>query len=159
MNKHLMNLFVPTLVVIWSFMYWMSVYHVSSHNKLLIRPICILMFTVYLYFVFSEYVAYQREIKSHAADVIDASDCAKGESKKIPVKEIVIIALVAVYLLIVPYLGFVLTSFAFMGCMLYILDVRAWRVIIAFSSICTGVLYLAFKVILMVPLPGGFMGF
>lgn len=58
-----------------------------------------------------------------------------------------------------PVSGFCAYEHLFMGAMLYILNVRKFLVIVCFSVVSSAVLYLAFKVVLMVPLPGGILGF
>lgn len=157
MNKHVVNLFVPTLVVLWSLAYWAEIADIGARDKLLIRPVCILLCLIYCYLLWIEYKSYRLE--STSGDSASGIRDKKNFWQILPKKEITIIALLATYLLIVPWLGFVVTSFIFMICMLYLLDVRKIHVIVGFSVISTGVLYLAFKVILMIPLPGGIFGF
>ena len=70
-----------------------------------------------------------------------------------------IIGMTALYVWIIQYLGFVVTSIFFMAAMLYILNVRKLWVVCCFSVASSAILYIAFKVVLMVPLPGGILGF
>ncbi len=160
MNKHLANLFVPTLILLWAFAYWIDILGVSARNKLLVTPVCILIVLFYCYFTFVELRSYRKE-RAGAPKKEGGAGCGSETAflLTLPKKEIAILFIVAVYLLVVPYLGFGATSFLFMFAMLYLLGVRKWGLMTAFSVISTAVLFVAFKIVLMVPLPGGILGF
>lgn len=78
-----------------------------------------------------------------------------GNKTKIPWKESIILCMVVLYIWIIQYLGFLPTTILFMTSMLYILDVRGFWVIGCFSITSATVLYVAFKVVLLLPLPDG----
>lgn len=160
MKKHAVNLFVPTLILVWALAYWLDILDVSAHDKLLITPVSILIFVLYCYFAFVEFSSYRKE----RAIALQTEGETTGEYEntfwiKLPRREIAIIFMLAIYLLVVQYLGFGATSFLFMFGMLYLLGVRRLGIMFGFSIISTAVLYFAFKVVLMVPLPGGILGF
>ena len=155
MYRLMVSLFVPSVVLILLVAYYMESLNVDPIDKILIKPVCLLILVFYLYFIVVEIIRYKK-IK-HSDNKICRDTV--GSRIKIPFKEAGIICMTALYVWIIQYLGFVLTSIFFMGAMLYILNVRKFWVIVCFSVVSSAVLYLAFKVVLMVPLPGGILGF
>lgn len=151
MYKIIASLFVPSMVLILSIAYYMESLNVDHIDKLLIKPTCMLIVLFYIYFV---YVECRRLRKDK-----DQSEKLRRTNTKMPYKELAILAMTALYVLIIQYLGFVVTSVVFMACMLYLLNVRNKLVIACFSITSSALLYFAFKVVLMVPLPGGLLGF
>lgn len=136
---------IPTVVLLWSIMYVVETSSNSNRDVLLIRPLAILIAITYLIIFFKEYIH---------SKIRDSSE----NMPFISTKEIKILLLMIIYIFVIKYLGFVLTSFLSMLAMLYILDVRKIRHLLIFSSVSTVILYIAFKVILMVPLPSGLLG-
>lgn len=151
MYKIIASLFVPSMVLILSIAYYMESLNVDHIDKLLIKPTCMLIVLFYIYFV---YVECRRLRKDK-----DQSEKLRRTNTKMPYKELAILVMTALYVLIIQYLGFVVTSVVFMACMLYLLNVRNKLVIACFSITSSALLYFAFKVVLMVPLPGGLLGF
>ena len=151
MYKALISLFVPSLVLILSIAYYMESLEVDNIDKLLIRPTCILIALFYVYFVVVEYIRFRKNPKR-----TQESEYTKT---KFPYKELILLIMTALYILLIQYTGFVLTSILFMACVLYFLNVRSKLVIFSFSIISSALIYFAFKVILMVPLPSGPFGF
>lgn len=151
MYKIIASLFVPSIVLILSIAYYMESLNVDPIDKLLIKPTCMLIVLFYIYFV---YVECRRLRKDK-----DQSEKPRRTNTKMPYKELAVLAMTALYVLIIQYLGFVVTSVVFMACMLYLLNVRNKLVIACFSITSSALLYFAFKVVLMVPLPGGLLGF
>lgn len=136
---------IPTIVLLWSIMYVVETSAYSNRDVLLIRPLFVLIAITYLIILFKEYI--QSRIKDSRENVAFIS-----------AKEMKILLLMITYIFVIKYLGFVLTSFLSMLAMLYILEVRKIQHLLIFSSVSTVVLYIAFKVVLMVPLPSGLLG-
>ena len=155
MYRFLAPLFVPSVVLVLSVAYYMESLDVAPIDKILIKPVCLLILAFYLYFVIVEIFHYKTGKFAKSKGVAAFSDT----QKPLPIKEVVILCMTALYVWVIQYLGFVLTSILFMGSMLYILNVRKTWIIVGFSVVSSAVLYLAFKIILMVPLPSGIFGF
>lgn len=147
MKQLLKLLVIPTLILLWAFSYMYEVRGTSTRNLLLITPLVLLIGGTYLFIAVREYHRMKKGF--HSASNIEVL---------ITSKEVKIILLMAVYLLLVMYLGFIPTSFAMMAVMLYVLDMRKMRTVLGFSVISTALLYYAFKIILMIPLPEGLLG-
>ncbi|EXG78057.1 tripartite tricarboxylate transporter TctB family protein [Cloacibacillus evryensis] len=155
MYRFIAPLFVPSVVLALSAAYYMESVNVDPIDKILIKPVCLSILAFYLYFIAVEYVRYKKRFQVPCKE--GGADC--HTKIKIPYKEMLIIGMTALYVWIIQYLGFVVTSIFFMAAMLYILNVRKLWVVCCFSVASSAILYIAFKVVLMVPLPGGILGF
>ncbi|OUO93182.1 tripartite tricarboxylate transporter TctB family protein [Cloacibacillus sp. An23] len=151
MRRVLASLFVPSLVLILSIAYYIESLKADNIDKLLIRPICILIVIFYIYFIAVEYMRWRKRT--------NYAEKASDVKKNLPYKELILLAFTALYILVIPHIGFVLTSILFMASTLYFLNVRSKEVILCFSIISSALIYAAFKVVLMVPLPSGPFGF
>lgn len=146
--KQLVKLLViPTLILLWAFSYLYEVRDTSTRNLLLVRPLVLLIAATYLFIAAREYQKMKKGLHSGSNNEVFITG-----------KEVKIVALMAVYLLLVMYLGFIPTSLVMMAVMLYVLDMRKMQTVLGFSVISTAVLYYAFKIILMIPLPEGLLG-
>lgn len=70
-----------------------------------------------------------------------------------------VLGALAVSLLLLTWLGFVLTTALFMITVIFGLGVRSWRSLVSVPLISAVVLYLIFAVMLRVPLPKGLLAF
>lgn len=154
MYKFMAPLFVPSVVLALSGAYYMESVNVDPIDKILVKPVCLLILTFYLYFVAVEFISHKKAACPHEEN--NGSGNVKIE---VPYKEAIIICMTALYVWIIQYLGFVFTSIIFMASMLYILNVRKLWIVCCFSIASSAVLYFAFKVVLMVPFPSGILGF
>lgn len=155
--RNLAPLFVPTMVLILSIAYYIESWNVDTINKLLIKPTCFLIIVIYLFFVYKEFHKHKKLATQQGEQ--NAQAASNAVSCQVQYKSVFIIGMTAIYVLVVQYLGFILTSVIFMGTMLYVLNVRKKWIVISFSVASTVILYFAFKTILMVPLPSGILGF
>lgn len=79
---------------------------------------------------------------------------AAPESGKLQWKTLLIsIAAILVYIVMMPYLGFLISTAIFLAGMIWFLGERKWWMILLLSVISTGVLYVIFAVFLNVMLP------
>jgi putative tricarboxylic transport membrane protein len=62
------------------------------------------------------------------------------------------------YALLVDWVGFLITTFAFLAIWMAVIERLRWRTILSISIGTTVVLYLIFSLFLEVPLPQGFLG-
>lgn len=67
-----------------------------------------------------------------------------------------LVGLSAVYILILPYLGFIASSVIFLMVLMWLLGVRRWLVLAGVSIATVALVYLGFEKGLMVPLPDGY---
>lgn len=144
MVAFLKRMIIPTMILLWSLMYVIETRSHSHRDVLLVRPLFILIGITYLIIFLKEFFC-KKNVCSNDVAFISA-------------KEIKILILMITYIFAIKYLGFILTSFLSMLVMLYILDVKKISSLVIFSFLSTAVLYFAFEVILMVPLPSGIWG-
>lgn len=64
-----------------------------------------------------------------------------------------------VYVIVVPYFGFIITTVVLMAVLLLIMQVKKSMSYILLPLVVTGILYAVFKIGLRIPLPVGFLGF
>ncbi len=145
MNLFFKKMIIPSAILLWSLMYILETRGHSARDVLLIRPVVLLLGTTYLIILYKEYF-------------FKKNDNSEDKTAYISSKEIKILLLMIFYILIIQYLGFVITSFISMLAMLYVLEVKKIQHLLMFSSVSTLILYVAFKVVLMVPLPSGLFG-
>lgn len=65
----------------------------------------------------------------------------------------------AVYVILMPHIGFIITTAVLLVVLLLIMQVREFLPLILLPLIVTGILYAVFKTGLHIPLPAGFLGF
>lgn len=145
MNLFFKKMIIPSAILLWSLMYIVETRGHSARDVLLIRPVVLLLGITYLIILYNE--CFLKKINNSVDNITYISS-----------KEIKILLLMIFYILVIQYLGFVITSFISMLAMLYVLEVKKIQHLLIFSSVSTLVLYVAFKVILMVPLPSGLFG-
>ena len=133
--------------------YYLECSGVRPIDKMLIEPVCLLILILHIYFVVIECFRYKKE-----KSVGDAVHDEPPGKTKVSWKEDIIFCMVVFYIWIIQYLGFLPTTILFMASMLYILDVREFWVIGCFSIASATVLYVAFKIVLLLPLPDGVWG-
>jgi len=156
---------MPTVILILSGAYYLESINVDPIDKILIKPTCLLILLIYMYFVVVEFINYKKSkhvhVKVNESTEIEMNAVNNNAARKthIPYKELAIIFMTALYVLAIQYLGFVFTSIVFMASMFYILNVRKVWIIAVFSIFSTILLYFAFKVVLMLPLPEGIFAF
>ncbi len=83
------------------------------------------------------------------------SSVAAGQTIHMHTRSLALAALSGIYIVCLPHIGYVVTTAGFIPLMTWILGVRSWRVLILIPVITTGVLYITFTRLLMVPLPAG----
>ena len=145
------SLFVPTIVLMLSAAYYLECSSVRPIDKMLIEPVCLLILILYFYFTVIEFFRCKK--KKSVEDTV--RNTPPRNKTKVPWKEGIILCMVALYIWIIQYLGFLPTTILFMASMLYILDVHEFWVIGCFSIASATVLYVAFKMVLLLPLPDG----
>jgi putative tricarboxylic transport membrane protein len=90
-----------------------------------------------------------RPAEYHLAGVGEARG---GQS---PYPALLLVAAVLIYVLVVEYLGFLLTSAAFILFLMWVMGERNWRIMAVTSAATSGILYWLFWVQMRVPIPRG----
>jgi len=72
----------------------------------------------------------------------------------IPSQFFIIFAMIVIYLVIMPYLGFYISSVIFMSSVLIFLRVKIWQAVLA-EAVIIALVYCAFTLFLEVRLPAG----
>lgn len=137
---------VPTLILIWAFVYMFGLRDNKPDDLLLIKPVFYLLFLLYIINTTGDI----REWRQEKGKNIDT---------KAPKNIYIFIGLVVAYLLLISYLGFIITSILFILANLILFQVKNKYMFIFFPLIITFLLYIVFKILFNIPLPAGFLGF
>ena len=81
-----------------------------------------------------------------------------SEGEELPRRGWAAVALAAVYALLLLPVGYLVTTVVMMGTLMWLLGQRDWRVLVGVAVGGSLVLHLAFKHLLGVPVPAGFLG-
>lgn len=141
------RLITPLLMMGWSITYYMQFSKQKAESQLLIRPVFWIVAVLFA-------IVCCREIAEWK------SKRTKVSSDKSGYEEVKIVATLiggpAVYLLLLPYIGFVILTPVFLAiAFIYLKASRKKAIILAFGL--TAFVYVTFKVLLNVPLPSGLL--
>ena len=154
------RLMAPSLIFLFVLIYYFEVRDLSESNLLLIKPIFWIMVVLFP-------VVVLMEIKKWKNTAIEQADEPEGETdfdenyelkSKVTPKLLIYMASIALYLFLLPYLGFILVSFLFLPSLMYALGTKNIKLLVLIPIIVIAVVYLLFDTWLGIPLPKGFFG-
>jgi len=154
MASLLQKIAIPTIVMVWATFYLFEVMELHVRNRYLIRPTYFVLLALY---IFNTYTDIRKWKKARAI-----STEQMVESFKIPVeiKTLAVIALITVgYLAIMPTVGFIFSTIAYLAILLLALNERKMFTLVFFPIVLTVGVYVVFRLFLRLPLPVGFVGF
>ena len=164
--KLLKKLITPTLIMGWSLYYFIEVSGKKEIAGIFVKPVFWIMAALYVLIVLMDARSCRDEEKAEAQAFASASEEEKAEirkkresSKKDVQRTLVCIGSAIAYILIQPYLGFVIST------VLLLFGLFCWlkapNKVLAFvlAAAVAGGMYALFKIGLKVPLPKGFLGF
>lgn len=165
MSALIKRLALPAMVLIWSASYFIEVSGYSKKNQYLIKPVFIVMVLLFIVNTITdvrEWKKEQREKKELYQETAGRSPDMTGptaEEKQTLLRSFFVVLSMAVYIVVMPYLGFVISTIVLVVFLLALMQVRKPIPMILLPVLLTGVLYAAFKMGLHIPLPAGFLGF
>lgn len=162
----LKKLTTPTLIMAWSLYYFIEVSGKPHLAGVFIKPVFWIMVALYVLIVLMDIRDCKDEEKAEAESFASTSEEEKAEilakeeaAKKDVQRTLVCVGSAVAYILIQPYLGFVLsTTLMLFGLFCWL---KAPKKVLAFvlaAAVAVG-MYALFKIGLKVPLPTGFIGF
>ncbi len=154
MGSLIKRLAIPAIVLLWSATYFIEVVGYSKKNQYLIKPVFIVMVILFAVNTFTDIREWKREREENKG-ALQISQ----EEKQVLIRSFFVVASMAVYVVIMPHLGFIITTVALLAVLLLIMQVRKPLPYILLPLIVTGILYAVFKIGLHIPLPAGFLGF
>ena len=142
--KYLELILTPTLIMLWSTSYFVSLLAHGRGTTILIRPIYYSMVVLYIINAFTDYLEWK-----------------KGKIILEPIPKIVVlyVGMVALYIFLMPKIGFLVTTTAFMYASFAFLKVRSKILFCITPVIFTLFLYILFYRAFAVPLPKGIFPF
>lgn len=154
MGSLIKRLAIPAIVLLWSATYFIEVVGYSKKNQYLIKPVFIVMVILFAVNTFTDIREWKREREENKG-ALQISQ----EEKQVLIRSFFVVASMAVYVVIMPHLGFIITTVALLAVLLLIMQVSKPLPYILLPLIVTGILYAVFKIGLHIPLPAGFLGF
>jgi cell division protein FtsW (lipid II flippase) len=154
MGSLIKKLALPAIVLLWSAAYFIEVAGYSKKNQYLIKPAFIVMVILFVVNTFIDIREWRREQESGKG----ASQISQ-EEKQLLLKSLLVVVSMAVYVILMPHIGFIITTAVLLVVLLLIMQVREFLPLILLPLIVTGILYAVFKTGLHIPLPAGFLGF
>lgn len=173
MSSLVKRLALPAIVLIWSASYFVEVLGYSKKNQYLIKPVFIAMAILFAVNAITDVMEWKKEQRDAGKREIREKETGERETgaeaaarSPVPAEErqtllrsLFVVLSMAAYILILPHLGFVISTVLLAAGLLLLMQVRKLPVLILLPVILTGVLYAAFKLGLHIPLPAGFLGF
>lgn len=138
--------FLPLLMLAFAAIYFIEVRQLHDLDQALIKPVFFLMVLLFIINTVSDY----RENK-RCQDNASTKQNENFQFRKI----LPYIVLTAVYLIVMPYVGFMPASILFLAGALYRLNVRKTIVLITLPIGLSVLLYFLFVYLFSVPLPAG----
>lgn len=150
---------IATGILLFTIFYFMETNSLQNpQDKLLINPVILIMVLLYPIIIWQEW----REHKKEQKEVKDESELSEeGESDdessaKLTRKVFLFMLLTLLYLLVIEYVGFIITTVIYMPVLMYVLGTKSKKILITLPVIFTILLYLLFNNMLGIPLPLGF---
>jgi hypothetical protein len=140
---------IPLGILVWACTYFNEIRSQSLQDQMFIRPVFYLLAVLFIVNGVNDFRSFSKGSQVAAKSKDD------GDTKKV----IGFILLVLVYLLLVTYVGFIITSVVFLFSCLLLFEVKS-KVILIFMPLGVSLfLYLLFAVWFGVPLPEGLLNF
>lgn len=154
MGSLIKRLAIPAIVLLWSATYFIEVAGYSKKNQYLIKPVFIVMVILFAVNTFTDIREWKREREENKG-ALQISQ----EEKQVLFKSFLVVVSMAVYVIVMPHLGFIITTAVLLAVLLLVMQVKKPLPYILLPLIVTGILYAVFKIGLHIPLPAGFLGF
>ena len=131
----------PFLILLWSLSYFFEIHDQGTQDQMLIRPVFYIMVILFIVNAITDFI----ELKKNNTDSFSISDGTQ--------KILCYVVAVACYILILPYMGFIVASIIFLLGSLYLLGVRKKSMLLGLPIVMSMFLYIMFVELLQVPLP------
>lgn len=159
--KLIKKLTAPTLMMLWALYYFVEIQGKQASAGLFIRPVFWIMLALYILILWMDIRDWreQREKDVRPEEGKQAPEANAAEGKADLHRTVICIAGAVAYVILLPFLGFLISTALFLFIMFCWL--KAPNKIAAFllaAAVAAG-MYLLFKTGLKVPLPTGFLGF
>lgn len=153
MKVFLKRIFVPTLLLAWTIYYFVEVLGKDAKTGVLIKPISIIVFVLYVIIMIGEVKRYIKLKKESGEPVFSEED------KKSLINLFVCLGITGAYVLVMPFIGFVIATSAYLtGMYMYAKAGKAY-IVVACSIVIAVIMFLIFSKVLDVPLPVNPWGF
>lgn len=155
-NMWLINrLSVPVLLLVFILTYYFEVRDIPSSELILIQPVTIIMIILTFTVIFIEVKNWRKIDFSSESPVGEENPDVHA---KLTRKLAIYITSIALYLIMLNYIGFIISSLIFVPSLLYLLGTKSMKLNIAIGFGVTVFVYLLFDVWLGINLPEGILG-
>ncbi len=160
-KAYLKKMILPTVVMAWSTIYYIECLGYSLKSRRLVEMVFFMMLGLYVINGITDYVSMKKEWakKAAAEDIVKAEKTTQSFLEMVKAnKTIVLFATLILYVLVLDFLGFILTTLLCSVIVLLIMGERRIPMLIGMPIFLVATLFLIFNVGLNVPLPTGIFG-
>ena len=136
---------IPTVIMIWASSYLISLAGQRGDSTLLIRPVFYCMVVLYIINTITDYIQWKKTKTSTL--------------ESIPRLAVMYLGIIVAYIFLMPRIGFILTTLAFLYGSFFLLQVKNKTLLYLFPVVFTAILYAVFRLGFSVPLPSGLLPF
>ena len=162
--KLIKKLMTPTLMLGWALYYFVEIQGKPASAGLFIRPVFWVMLLLYIVIIWMDIRDWREQKRLQASESVSeeerqASDAKEAAEKTDLRHTLICIAGALIYVILLPYLGFLISTALFLFVMFCWLKApNKIAALILAVAVALG-MYTLFKIGLKVPLPTGFLGF
>lgn len=150
---------IPVFILIYSTVYFFEVYSLprAEINMLLIKPVYYLLtifIIIYFLIIVFNKLRKNKNITNNQEETNDESN------EKINYKKTAVFFITTIlYVFLLDYIGFIISSLVYMVYLMYYLGVKRYSLILIVPVSVVGLLFLSVEIWLNIRLPKGFLGF
>lgn len=155
MLKAIQKMVTPLMMMGWSLYYFLEVSKQNPQSQYLIRPVFYAVVLLFFLIMGGEFrrLKAERQTQGEGGAGVKLDEKTKKELEVLGV----FVGGAALYLLLLPYVGFIIATPVFLlAAFLYLKSSKITAAILAVGL--TAFIYIAFKILLGVPLPAGLLG-
>ncbi|MEI3606478.1 tripartite tricarboxylate transporter TctB family protein [Pseudogracilibacillus sp. SE30717A] len=146
------RIIVATSILIFTLLYLFEISSLkNAQDKLLVNPVIWIIFLLYPIIIWQEWREKRKKETTHEATNEAESEASSRLSKKV----FLFMISTLLYLVLMNYIGFIISTIAFMPFLMWVLGTSSKKILIILPIATTVVLYLLFNNLLGIPLPQG----
>lgn len=163
-TKLIKKLITPTLIMIWALYYFVEIQGKQASAGLFIRPVFWVMLALYILILWMDIRDWREQRRTREETEVSEEERQAAETKAAAERAdlrrtVVCVAGAVAYVVLMPFLGFLISTAAFLFVMFCWLKAPNKVAALFLAAAVAAGMYLLFKIGLKVPLPTGFLGF
>jgi len=148
---------VATLILFFVIIYYLDISSLKdSQDKLLVNPVIWLVIILYPIIIWQEWKEKRKRDMKHE-ETLETHEVDEDDETSVTLSKKVFLFMIStlLYLILINYVGFIISTILFMPSLMLILGTKSKKIVIILPIITTVVLYFLFNNLLGIPLPEG----